>query len=122
MSHLSQSNSEAAINNSGALITHIAGRERSKPKAKKELNHCGSSEIQCTEMGNDSMNPKKHIENTDFVNGFKVVTTRPVLSDAEYKEKEQKIVEDIVKSLSGKEKRRLLHTPEPESNAEEVPS
>ena len=122
MSHLSQSSSRTAINNGGAFITHIAERERSKPKAEKELNHCGSSEIQCTEMGNDSMNPKKYIENTDFVNGFKVVTTRPALSDAEYKEKEQKIVEDIVKSLSVKENRRLLHTPEPESNAEDMPS
>ncbi|NMA25516.1 MAG: hypothetical protein GX936_07610 [Clostridiales bacterium] len=54
------------------------------------------------------MNPEC-IVTTDFINGFKVVSTYPALSDAEYEEKEQKIVEDILKSLSTNECTRTVH-------------
>jgi hypothetical protein len=50
------------------------------------------------------MNPSKYIEDTDFLNGFKVVTARPILSDAEYVETEQKIVEAVMKSLAAEDR------------------
>lgn len=42
----------------------------------------------------------KYIEKIEYVNGFKVVTTTPVLTEQEYMKEEQKIVEAIVNCLS----------------------
>jgi hypothetical protein len=42
-------------------------------------------------------------EKEEMVNGFKVVTKKPKLSENEYKKVEYMIVSDILKSLSGPE-------------------
>lgn len=46
------------------------------------------------------MSPEQCIEKAEFINGFKVTTTHPVLSDEEYMAREQGIVENIVNCLS----------------------
>lgn len=69
-------------------------------KQSPSVNNHEIERIQCTEMGNADMSPEQCIEAEEFVDGFKVITTRPILSDEEYVAREQGIVENIVDCLS----------------------
>lgn len=62
-------------------------------------NYCPDNSIECTEVQVMEENPQ-YIQTIEYINGFKVVTITPVLSEQEYKSLEQRIVENIINCLS----------------------
>lgn len=62
-------------------------------------NYCPTNPIECNEVQVMKENPQ-YIQTIEYINGFKVVTTTPVLSEQEYISLEQRIVENIINCLS----------------------
>ncbi len=88
-------------------ITSLKGEEKTGIVPQNKSYYCRDSSIECNKVGIDMKDKTNYIQKIEHINGFKVVMTCPEMTKDEYLEKEQIIVDTILKCLLEDKKTKL---------------